>query len=812
MKHKGMRLGIAMAGAVSLLAMADATAFDADEDSDWGLDLDLGFGKPEVRVAVLHGMYGNTKNAHHDEFDFALARLGWSSEKFVSTTESMDRLAAGLGRYDMALVCPLFNFQQGDARVDMTRYGKNFRQYVEDGGAVIVTDALYPEIVGWLTSIDPFLTLGSEPCNAWQAPKNTRPVNHLRFLPNRVCENNTWAHLALPEDHGWEVVATCSEGHPQAVMKRIGKGFVYVTGFRLDAPEFFENFLAHLGLQRAGLGNVFTFRLPQFNIGTNIVKMSVAWGKSIMGSQTIVPLAEEGYRWGQVWRKPRLAKPFPGEEPMLVHPASTGLFGWGRPMDYHSGIIDIEIPFNIEIRGDVRVGLELAKAIVFDKVVTIKPLLSIAGPRYRGFAVTSDLKKRKGQILAPVELNPHNEKLEDLTLKIKVTDAKGKTVGKAEAKRIAETRFLQPVNIGTPKPGAYTIVGELYEKGKLAETKTAPLTVLSDAECPVYINDDMNLVADSAAFFPVGIYHVNPDDLAQVAALGFNTVQMWSWFNDKAFTEPARHGLKVLYEQNHRGGGDEWVGKAAKGFAEKYPNLLMWYAMDEPRASDFDRALKLNDVYRTWDAGHPTIMVSCLPPLFGSQVALGDIFGVDPYPYPRWPLTMVSDWMDAAWEATRGDRPVFCAPQSFGTETPEALRAMSYLAVAHEARGLFWYPWDDGGTSGLKYHPALHGAMKQVVSEIKALSPALLNKGGRRQIAFKSAYGTIHGLYCQETPRKRYLILVNPETEAQTILLDDLDALNGVKALKEAFGDATLDLQTTRELTLGQYEVRVYVW
>ena len=759
-----------------LTLMAQTTALRAENS-----------GRDTPSVAILHGIHGSSKNMHHDEFDFALDRLGWSREKFTSTKEGMDRLAANLSAYDLAAVCPLFNYGQGDAKVDMPGYGPAFRAFVEGGGALIVTDALYPEMLAWLTSIDPSLRVGAVSRQTSQDVQSARPEHPLRFLPNRVRENNTWGHLTLPEGHGWEVIATCGDDAPQAVVKRLGKGYVYVTGCRLDAPEFFENFIANLRLQRIGL-TATAFGLPPFNTGTNAFNISFAGISSI------------DYRVSV--RRPSVIK---GME-------SEGAASSPLPPDAPKRI-DATIPFDIAERGDLCVTLEVGKAgekrvTILDRAVTIKDLLNVSGPRYRGFAVESDLKKRDGKIFPVVELNPHHERLKDLTLTVRVEDAQGKALGKADIKKVEKTRFLAPVATGAPKPGDYTIVCELYEKGKRIETKTAPLTVLTDADCPVYINDDMNLVVDGNAFFTLGIYHVNPDDMALAAGLGFNTVQMWSWFADKAFTEPAKHGMKVLYEQNHRGGGGEWVGKTAAELADKFPNALLWYGLDEPSAVMFNAAKKLNDTYHAWDKRHPTFTVSCTPALFAPQTAFGDIFAVDPYPVPNRPITMVSDWMDAAWAATGGDRPVFCVPQCFGTETPETLRAMSYLAVTHEARGIIWYPWDDGGKSGLKHHPALHPAMKQIVSEMKALSPALLNKEGRRQ--FKSADGKIHGLYCQESPKRRYMVLVNTEATEQALDLRPLDGLKGAKALKEIFTNATLNLSGNASLTLGPYEVRVY--
>ena len=755
------------------------------------------YGLENVNIAVMHGIWRG--NSHHDEFDFLAKKLGWKLEKFASAEEDMDKLASELNKFDMVAVCPLFNYSKGDvAQVDMAKYGAEFRKYIEGGGALVIVDALYTGLYTWVTSIDPSLKLDCGECKASQNVANMLPENSIRFFPNRLREDNTWGHLELPEGHGWDIISACSEGNPQAVMKRFGKGYIYVTGLRSETADFLENLIVTLKLQHAGL-SVTNFELPEFKLGSDVLRVSMTTLSNeyseVEGTVKVIPLdipeQEQTFRntLKRTFRKK--FKIVQGEECV------------------------IEIPYTIDTRGRVRIIFEIAsgkqKTTLLDKTIFNEYLLNITGPRYRSFAVESDLKKRKGQIISPVEICPYDEDLKDFTLRAEVKDANGKRVGKVKETRIAETNFLLPIYIGTPKPGSYTITGELYHKKKLVDVRNAELAVLSDDECPVYINDDMNLVVDGEEFFTLGIYHpINFNDIARIAEIGFNLVQVFDGIGPSGFTVTAEHGIKVLYEQNHNRHlkvSDEALSEHAAEISATYSNLCLWYVADEPGLNGLEHVKKIDTLLREGDKGHPTYLVSYKTHLFDVHAPLADIFAVDPYPFPKRPITMVSDWVDLAWEATKGNRPVFCVPQSFGGEPPETLYAMAYLAVIHEARGLIWYPWDDR-TEGLKFNAESQEVMKSIVSELKILSPALLNREGRRQ--FKSEDGKIHGLYCQENPGKRYMLLVNPETSEQTINLKALAGLKGVKELKEVFGNEKIKLSETGELTLNQYETRVY--
>ncbi len=806
-------------GAIILSAMGDFSAASAGEEKTEKE-------KSDFNVAILHGVFPTPKaRRHHDEFDVPVKLLGWGSKKYSSTIEDMNLLtgitdstvpetktpdsdaseAAKTGRrpeaelmkYDMVLGCPLFNV--GKQTIDMTRYAKVFREFVLNGGALVMTDCLYSEIIDWIPAIDPKLAFGySGACRAKNDPIDATPVSPFRFLPNTKRDHNSWGHLTLPEDSGWEVVLRCGEGHPTVLVKRMGKGFVYVTALRQPNKETLENLRANLELQRMGLV-VTKFDMPEFKVGSGSVSITTNNTSekqvSLTGELVIAP--REGDE-----------KPLSFSTSVMVNPQEKGT---------------LAIPYNNGLRGELEVELVLKTeqdvATIFSRNVVVPALLTVLPPRYRSLALESELMKN-GEIRIGYSIAPFEENVAAMTVTTSVVDSSSKKVGSTDKRKVSELSTRFPFKVGALAAGKYMIHSALFEKGRLLERQNAPFHVLKNSECKTFINDDMNLVVDGKPFFPIGIYHINSKDLEEYgSALGINTIQLFSW-NGSALKVADKLGIKVIWEQNHR--NPENAGRIIKDPKAEtklidQPSIIAWYAKDEPYENELEWSQNLSEAFHKADVGRPTFMVSCQPRLFNSHAGTADIMAPDPYPY--WKnddrITAVADWVDLAWKATKGDKPVICVPQSFGHEPEGPFRAMAYLALAHEARGLIWYPWDDGkngknpnGGIGLKYNPKLQKVFSQVVSEVKTLSPALLNKEGRRQ--FKSEDEKIHGLYCQETPKKRYLLLVNPHDEENTIDPRKLDGLEGVSELKELFGEGKI--QTSDELTLKPYETKAYTW
>jgi hypothetical protein len=745
----------------------------------------VAYAKP-FDVAVLHGTFSNQygKNLHNDEFDNSLKELGWQFTKYASTKEDLSKLTGELKKYDMALVCPLFNYGYADPYLPV-KYAPALMRFVRDGGALVLTDAVYESHLAWLPIMDSGLTASLEGCNSQIDAFCTEPVSPFNNVPNILRINRTFNHYKLPKNTKWEIVARCgSHQAPAVLVRRIGKGFIYVTSFRHPNVQLLENMRANLELSRMGL-QVEKFNMSALKVGAGEIEMTL---KNFTNSPVDIH--------SKFTVIPKDSKNSPiniAKEIKIAAKKDTAL----------------SIPYDIPLRGTVNAQLTITsgenEAILLNRQITLPDLLTVNPPRYRAMALESDLQKN-GQIIAGAKIAPYREKLETLRLKTRVTTAIGATVGQVDERAVKELEFKLPLKTGKLKAGEYTIHSELTGPDGVSEKKSAKFRVVKDSECPVFINDDANIIVDGKPFFPIGIYHVNPLDYKEVASLGLNTIQVWSWDGTQAVDYAKKCGLYSIWEQNHR--------KNTKVIHENVPllknksGMLFWYSLDEPYEADFPVAKAVTAAYHKADVGHPTFMVSCRPELFADHAETADIMAVDPYPYPTRPLTLVSDWMDGAWKAVKGEQPVICVPQSFGIEPVPEFRVMTYLGLVHEARGIIWYPWQENDKEGMKYNPTLKKACQQLVGEIKKLAPALLNPKGRRPLLL--ADGKIHAMFCADPDGTKYLLLVNPEKKTHRVNLQDQPELKNAGIVKAAFGSQSWNPQSA--LTIKPLETQVYMW
>jgi len=138
------------------------------------------------------------------------------------------------------------------------------------------------------------------------------------------------------------------------------------------------------------------------------------------------------------------------------------------------------------------------------------------------------------------------------------------------------------------------------------------------------------------------------------------------------------------------------------------------------------------------DPDHPAFQVLCVPSQNHLYYGVTDILGVDPYPVPRHPVTMVGDWMDTARAATWWAKPVWCVPQIFQwanySKNPKdreptfaEKRAMVCLALIHGARGLVCYSYYDllkGGDKAV--FDRRWREVSAIAGDVAKLAPALL--------------------------------------------------------------------------------------
>lgn len=301
-------------------------------------------------------------------------------------------------------------------------------------------------------------------------------------------------------------------------------------------------------------------------------------------------------------------------------------------------------------------------------------------------------------------------------------------------------------------------------------------------------------------------------------------IQLWNWdANPTNLARIRQAGMRVLYE-------DQFWGEVVWNHAKHLPfynfetNLAtlarvrdvrddpsravaMWYTADEPSLGMLPHVNRIRDYWRSLDEDHPTYIVSTGEPRLEAGA---DVFGVDVYPVyygAHRPLTTVGYAMDAARQGVRYAKPVIAVLQSFGDnerhhEKPGEVRCMTYLALTHGVRGVFWYCWketgDQTGFEGAGHHPDTVRVLTEMSAEIKVLAPALLASGNRM---LRSDDGRIHAIICGNGATGRFLIYVNGEYEpAESALalheLADakLEPLFGGSAAMVRDGQVTLKL------------------
>ncbi len=211
--------------------------------------------------------------------------------------------------------------------------------------------------------------------------------------------------------------------------------------------------------------------------------------------------------------------------------------------------------------------------------------------------------------------------------------------------------------------------------------------------------------------FPVGLYGAEIEALERIRDAGFNAVQ--SYRNDAGFVAEfvracRRLGLACLLSPpwDPQGTGPFLEALQRQG-ALTQEDRVWFYLNDEPEL----RSVPPGDIARV-----RAMMLGAYPgrrsatamvrphmiPIYEDSV---EIFMMDQYPVPHMPLTWLSDSIDEAISRLGPER-VWGVIQAFGggrhalegwtrRPTREEMRALSYLAVAHGASGLFFFSYPE---------------------------------------------------------------------------------------------------------------------
>jgi len=316
--------------------------------------------------------------------------------------------------------------------------------------------------------------------------------------------------------------------------------------------------------------------------------------------------------------------------------------------------------------------------------------------------------------------------------------------------------------LATSDPSYFQILGGISAKRRLpssldrsgvsAKPEFPPSSLPIEAATPV--------ASSPATFFPIGIYGAKLDDFPDLSRAGFNAVI----FSPRDLPEFAaalekskKSGLKLL-------ASTDFILKASEDHLREIRKLLDpepehggvpglrdvsqnresrifgWYLDDEPEG----RSVSPKEIFQKrqslrrlgfYQPGAIAINRTWRTPDYASAV---DVLMPDPYPIPFEPLSWIAECLDEIKAVIAGDasKSIWSVIQAFDWNSPTGgrqagntarpptaaeIRAMTFLAIIHDARGLFYYSYP-----GMKNDPVQWNGLKAAIADVRARLPIIV--------------------------------------------------------------------------------------
>ncbi len=345
-------------------------------------------------------------------------------------------------------------------------------------------------------------------------------------------------------------------------------------------------------------------------------------------------------------------------------------------------------------------------------------------------------------------------------------------------RRITPTHFTITVPAANLLSGDYTtLITATTGDGQFTHSVRLPLRRLIPSAAEVGYDHHHRLWVNGSPILPRGLYYVcKPTDLAPIVGAGFNFAVVPSTRASYAFADEAQNqGISLVVSSPRllaprvdlripAPDRDFWENLVAKLGGNSA--LLGWYVLPRPdqQTTPPEVAAATCQQLKMISPAHPTLMALASPSLLRYYSNFADIVVAGSLPVPRAPITSVARMVDAAVEATDGERPVWAAiqvagpawyqnkaldPQGSGrAPTPAEVRAMTYLALAHGAKGLIYYGYDIPNYPNTrpfrlpKDAPELWAALPELNRELQWLAPVFL--GGTHKLMAPAAGGDLH--------------------------------------------------------------------
>jgi hypothetical protein len=371
-----------------------------------------------------------------------------------------------------------------------------------------------------------------------------------------------------------------------------------------------------------------------------------------------------------------------------------------------------------------------------------------------------------------------------------------------------------PFSIGLPQ-GVYRAEAQisLSSGDGLNYSATTELNILTykpnEVKCDRLTD---GLIVNRRQFIPFGFYcysPVYPTLPEEEVVRGFNMISPYQTILPETLSERkaymdrcAEIGMKVHYNLLSLAGGGG-VGSVIGVLSEEekkkrlieeiktfmnHPALLAWYISDEPNGSKVSPE-SLEDIYRVvkdTDPWHPVSIVFMAPFLASKKYACAlDIVMADPYPVPKYPITMIGEVTGQLKTEFTGKKPVWMVLQSFGggewwdrEPTLQEIRSMTWQAIIKGATGIQYFV-----RQGPNYFPKSVAAWSEcgrLAVEIAEITPWLLSD--EETIAVRSS--TENVIVSSKVHDGQLVVMaVNKQNEPVTVTLTINGGISGTAKL-----------------------------
>ncbi|MBI2303103.1 MAG: hypothetical protein HYU66_29700 [Armatimonadetes bacterium] len=734
--------------------------------------------RPVPKVAVLYSDYGNFR--HRDDYDARLADLGWPAEKVEN--RQLASFAPRLGEFDILLGTALYNLGSPQ---DLGPQRDALVGFMERGGAVVLTDVNYAEHVRFLASLGEGYEASVEGCRHADTPADVAQPDHpLLTWPNRWQPRAMWTHTRTGPK--WQVLAKCADGASVWAVAHFGKGFCWLSSFwPLDAAQL-TNVWDYLRLRRAG---VESFSAE----GWDSLTPEVCHARFVLRPATAQPVR-------LTW--------------CVEQPDQTVVRAREELKGEAGGALSAGLDLVLGRRGLHRTWIELGDPAKPDYLSAVHEVrlpelmeATLLAPAYRE---TLPLGLPQSGAKVRFTAYPYGVDLRRVQVSLELRQG-----GKSVARKAVDGPVRQEESVTVSLPaaglgaGPCELVAEAKRNNALVAAQTWMLQALAARRPQVVMGGNLETCVDGKPFFPIGVYHVPDTALAKAKALGFNCFQGWGNSVAQAraqLTAGAKAGLKVILEMSPflRDSYKRDALLAVVRALKDHPALLAWYTVDEPAGQQHAWCLDAYRLCRAEDPHHPVYLVMCDPSQFGRYAPTTDILAIDPYPIAHQPIRMVAAWTQAAQRAVAGRQPVWVIPQLQNLTaytdptkgrgpTPAEEWCMVAQALIYGAKGIVYYPWDDG-PNGLVHEPALLAEMPKLNRLLARVGPGLA--ASERTLLTDADTPELHA--AMFVGGQRLLVATNTGDQPATLTLQGRGALTSLRGDGKAWayrgGSLTLPL------------------